>query len=361
MRNDEIVKKMQQIASEYPDNLAAQYFDAEWYLQLPTEQQGRFSKIIATCLANPDSEMGCYAMYGDDYDLFNDFFANVIRDYHHIERPRKITQPHDWGLDQHCDLSVIEPEFHKLSMRVRVARNHARYPLPGAMTKEQRVELENEMIGVFKSLIADPEYGGCYLSLTPNSPYEITEETYQERIQAHQMFKNMSGDPYLDAANISGDWPYGRGMYISADEDFIIWVGEEDHFRIMAMRRGTTLNKLFGRLKNGLDKIEEALGGFAHSDKFGYVTSCPTNLGTGMRASLHIKLPNLCAAGLPTLKRKAKALKLSVRGAGGEHSDPGKGGLVDISPKARLGVAEVNIMQKLFDGIDALWQAEKAL
>jgi len=75
------------------------------------------------------------------------------------------------------------------------------------------------------------------------------------------MFKDMSQDSYLNAAGISQDWPFGRGCYVSADKGFIIWVGEEDHLRIMAMQRGTVLNKVFDRLKAAIDTVEELIPG----------------------------------------------------------------------------------------------------
>merc|ERR1712066_367917 len=112
------------------------------------------------------------------------------------------------------------------------------------------------------------------------------------------MFKDMADDPYLASAGISSDWPIGRGCYISEDQQFIIWVGEEDHLRIMCMKKGTILNEIFDRLKSALDTVESIDGlTFAHSPDYGYVTSCPTNLGTGMRASVHIQVPHLTADG----------------------------------------------------------------
>jgi len=82
-------------------------------------------------------------------------------------------------------------------------------------------------------------------------------------------------------------------------------------------------------------------GGCAYGDGIGVVTSCPTNAGTGMRASVHIALPNLTADGTEA-KAKAicKPLGLSVRGIGGEHTPIGKDGTVDISPSARFCITE---------------------
>ena len=102
----------------------------------------------------------------------------------------------------------------------------------------------------------------------------------------------------------------------------IVWFGEEDQLRIMCMKRGTKLNEVFDRLKTMLDTIESIDGiTFATSSKYGYVTSCPSNLGTGMRASVHVKIPNLTADGTENkAKAVCKPLGLSVRGTGGEHA-----------------------------------------
>ena len=163
-------------------------------------------------------------------------------------------------------------------------------------------------------------------------------------------------------------WPHGRGCYVSADKGFIIWVGEEDHLRIMCMKKGTVLNEVFDRLEIAVKIVEKKiLGGCAKSSDFGVVTSCPTNIGTGMRASLHIALPNLCKDGnlyfyfkliiLGTeakAKEIAKPLGLSVRGLGGEHTPIGADGTVDISPSARFCISEAEIVTALYLGIKLL-------
>ena len=80
-----------------------------------------------------------------------------------------------------------------------------------------------------------------------------------------------------------------------------------------------------------------------------------------MRASLHMKFPALTSNGksIERLKHKAKSLGLAVRGAKGEHSHMGTDGLVDISPIARLGVSEIDIMHCLYEGVTKLWDAEE--
>merc|ERR1711907_209939 len=126
-------------------------------------------------------------------------------------------------------------------------------------------------------------------------------------------------------------------------------------------KKGTKLNEVFDRLKKMLDAVESIEGiKFAKSDKYGYVTSCPSNLGTGMRASVHIKIPNLTSDGTDTkAKEVAGPLGLSVRGTGGEHTPIGADGTVDISPRARLFIKEKEIIEKLYNGIALLMDKEK--
>merc|ERR1719195_1467381 len=212
-----------------------------------------------------------------------------------------------------------------------------------------------------------PEYGGAVYSLSPDlgegvaNPNLITPAKYEDLVNKHVMFKNMDADSFLKSAGIANDWPYGRGCWQSTDGQCIIWYGEEDQLRIMCMKKGTKLNEVFDRLKTLLDSVESIDGiKFARSDKYGYVTSCPSNLGTGMRASVHIKLPNLTKGGSDAkAKEVAKPLGLSVRGTGGEHPPIGADGTVDISPQARLFIEERQIIDSLYKGIEALMAKEK--
>ena len=128
----------------------------------------------------------------------------------------------------------------------------------------------------------------------------------------------------------------------------------------MCMEKGSKLNTVFDRLKNALDVVNGIEGlEFAISRDYGVVTSCPTNLGTGMRASLHIQLPNLTADGTDArAKAIAKPLGLSVRGLGGEHTPIGADGTVDISPSARFCITEAQIITALYKGIAELKRVE---
>jgi len=95
------------------------------------------------------------------------------------------------------------------------------------------------------------------------------------------------------------------------------------------------------------------------SKDFGVITSCPTNIGTGMRASLHLAIPKLCKDKTDTnAKAICKPLGLSVRGMGGEHTPIGADGTVDISPSARFCITEAQIVTALYLGVKWLKEAE---
>ena len=353
------------LAADNPGNTALQSFDPDYFATLSDPDKARLMACLNSGIENPDSEMGCYACQPADYDDFRPFFAKVLARHHKVSEDAR--HVNNWalssveGLPPSGDLDLAALGLPALSMRVRVGRNLADFPLPGAMTRDDRVALENRMMSAFDALIGDPDYGGAYHSLTPGNPNHIDQDAYQALVDDHIMFKDMSADRYLLAAGIAADWPYGRGCYVSQDRGFIIWVGEEDHLRIMCMERGTLLNRVFDRLKTALDQVSGLDGlDFAMSPDYGVVTSCPTNAGTGMRASVHIPLPNLTADGTDKkAKEICKPLGLSVRGTGGEHTPIGADGTVDISPSARFCITEAEIIAALYEGLSRLQAQER--
>ena len=346
-----------------PTNLTASLFSIKYFDSLSEAAQKGLAMCINSGAQNADSGMGSYAMNPTDYDTYGPFFARVIAAYHKVPRGSKHVT--DWnlsgveGLPADGQLDLTKLGLPALSMRVRVGRNLSDFKLPGAMSAADRLRMEQKMCLAFEKLTA--KFGGRYHSLTPGHPDHINDDEYNALVKGHKMFKDMSDDTYLADAGIASDWPVGRGCYVSGDGGFIIWVGEEDHLRIMCMNKGTVLNEVFDRLKTALDTVESIDGlKFAHSETYGYVTSCPTNLGTGMRASVHMKCPNLTADGTDTAcKAVCKPLGLSVRGLGGEHTPIGADGTVDISPSARFCISEAQIITALYTGISLLVAEEE--
>jgi creatine kinase len=349
------LERIELIKKSHPGNRATKYFKREYYDTLDEKQKKHFLRIIKSGVENPDSSLGCYAMEPNDYKTFRPFWAELLKDYHGTEGPQ--VSNWDYG-GETLDLKEVGIT-EDLSMRVRVGRNLSEFPLPGAMTKDDRLAMEEKLQAAFNTLKGMEEFGGGYNSLTPGHAEFRDAKQYQQLVDDHIMFKDMSNDKYLVSAGISNDWPYGRGCYVSEDRGFIIWVGEEDHLRIMAMAKGTVLNTVFDRLKSALDVLSGMDGlSFATDDIFGVVTSGPSNIGTGMRASVHIQLPNLTADGTETKAKAAlKPLNLQVRGTGGEHT-PIVNGTIDVSPYGRFGITEGEIIRKLYDGIKLVVQLD---
>lgn len=312
--------------------------------------------------------MGVFAKGQNDYEEFKPFFKKCLEMYHKVDLTQT-SHTNNWDLNSVdglpegniLDLSAIgitDP----LSCRVRTGRNLQKYPLPGGMTRQQRVDMEKDLTVVFDALIADKErFGGDYYSLTPGHPKKMDAAKFKELVDSHIMFKDMTTTKTLNTSGVASDWPYGRGCYVSEDKGFIIWVGEEDHLRIMAMKKTLVLNDVFDRLKAAIDMVEDKIpGGCIKHKEFGVVTSCPTNCGTGMRASVLIKIPNLTKGGSD--KHAIELLKphgLAVRGMMGEHTPIGADGTVDISPKARFCITEAQILAALYKGVKTVWEEEQ--
>jgi protein arginine kinase len=135
-----------------------------------------------------------------------------------------------------------------------------------------------------------------------------------------------------------------RALYVSSDETASIMVNEEDHLRFQVLASGLDFSAAFSRLAEMDEKLEEQLA-YAFSPEFGFLTACPTNVGTGMRASVLIHLPALVATReIERVLRGATQVGLVVRGLYGEGSET-KGNFFQISNQRTLGVSESEVME----------------
>ena len=175
------------------------------------------------------------------------------------------------------------------------------------------------------------------------------------QIDDHFLFKK--GDRFLEAAGINRAWPEGRGIFHNDAKTFLVWVNEEDQLRIISMQNGGDIGAVFARLCKAVNAMNSKFE-FQRTDNLGYLSSCPTNLGTGMRASVHIKIP--LASAQPEFKTICEEHYIQPRGIHGEHSETA-GGVYDISNKRRLGLSEVQCVQDMFEGVKKLIELEKKL
>merc|ERR1712133_92435 len=218
---------------------------------------------------------------------------------------------------------------------------------------DQRVGVENLMKKAFSNLKGD--LAGSYFPLTG-----MSEKVRQQLVDDHFLF--MSGDPTLKVAGMERDWPEGRGIFHNEAKTFLVWVNEEDQLRIISMQKGGDVRGVFERLARGIKTVQDSVKAesgkdFQLSEKFGYIHSCPTNLGTGMRASVHVDLPGWTKEGLDALKARCEELSVQPRGTRGESGGQ-TGHTYDISNKHRLGHSEVGLVQTMIDGVNTLWRED---
>jgi creatine kinase/arginine kinase len=235
------------------------------------------------------------------------------------------------------------------STRIRVGRNLADYPLGPGVSKAQRLEIMNKVVQACNTFEGDLK-GKFY-------PLEGMSKADQEQLIAdHFLFKE--GDRFLESCNLNRDWPSGRGIFHNANKTFLVWVNEEDQLRIISMQPGADIRAVFERLCRAASHIETVTK-FAHDDHLGYITSCPTNLGTAMRASVHIKLPKLMAD-KDTFNAVATEYEVQIRGIHGEHTETNDG-VFDISNRRRLGKSEKQLVQDMINGVKALMDKENSM
>merc|ERR1712140_25007 len=295
---------------------------------------------------------GIYAGDEDSYIDFADVFDPLIMEYHGLSGDFK----HTSDMDASKITANVDPEVPVHSCRIRVGRSIQGFGLSPGITKQQRVDVEALMKNAFAKLEGD--LAGSYYALTG-----MEGGVRQQLVDDHFLF--MSGDPNLKVAGMERDWPEGRGIFHNATKTFLVWVNEEDQLRIISMQKGGDVKGVFERLARGIKAVGDSVKAesgkdFLLSPKFGYIHSCPTNLGTGMRASVHVDLPGWTKDSIDGLKARCEALNLQPRGTRGE-SGGRTGHTYDISNKHRLGYSEVELVQKMIDGVNKLWEEDKKL
>ncbi|XP_055843786.1 arginine kinase 1-like [Episyrphus balteatus] len=316
-------------------------------LRTKTTKSSTLLDCIQSGLANHDSKCGVYAPDAEAYTIFADLFDPIIQDYH---CGFKKTDKHPYpNFGNPCVFGDLDPFKHYIaSTRIRCARSIRGYPFNPGMTKKHYDDVE-DMIHCTLSKMGD-EFKGVLHPL-----FGMKKSIQRKLINDHFLFK--PGDRFLEAANACRYWPTGRSIYHNFDKTFLVWCNEEDHIRMISMQRGGNLGEVFSRLLRGIRGMEANIP-FEYHDRLGYLNFCPTNLGTAIRASVHIRIPKL-ASDKTKFEQIAKKYKLQIRGTHGEHTDA-EDGLYDISNKRRIGLTEYQIVRGFCKAISEIIQLEKA-
>ena len=225
-----------------------------------------------------------------------------------------------------------------LMTRVRLARNLAGHSFPGWAKGPQR----DQVLEVCRTAVtATPQMKRCF-NLTVGDLSELEKQILVER---HLISRELSGAKS------------GAGVVISKDQTFSVMMNEEDHLRIQVLRSGFNLKKAWNAINDFDTALEEHLD-FAFSPTFGYLTACPTNLGTGLRGSAMMHLPALVISNqMEKVVRAVNQLGRVVRGLFGEGSDA-SGSIFQISNQTTLGESEDEIIKRLTSVLQSIIEHE---
>lgn len=235
-------------------------------------------------------------------------------------------------------MATFNPDFYKgniVMSRVRLARNLKGYPfkISDVMTAKDIVKKVN------RALVKADTFNLYYMS----NLSEIKLEAMKER---HLISQNLIDNRECGAA------------LINQDESVSIMVNEEDVIRQQCFMRGLRLMEAYKRLDKVDNELEKNLD-LAFDEKLGYLTACPTNLGTGLRASVMLFLPALTESGkIGALVKEVSKLGLTVRGQYGEGSDA-EGYMYQISNEVTLGVSELEIIREVEQTVEDICRAER--
>ncbi len=228
-----------------------------------------------------------------------------------------------WYIDNGPESDVI------ISSRIRLARNLVEYPFPHRMDTGQAAKAADEIVTAF--LGDDPERHRAFLTIDLDTLGDIDRLALVEK--------------HLVSEDLARPGKNHR-VIISRDESLSIMIHEEDHIRIQAMHAGLDLNGCYALASDASRLFEEKLG-VAYNETYGFLTSCPTNTGTGMRASAMAHLPGLVMTGkIRTIVDSLSKMSFAVRGYYGEGSKS-QGNIFQISNQLTLGLSEEDLITDL--------------
>lgn len=211
-----------------------------------------------------------------------------------------------------------------ISTRIRLARNVAGYPFLSKATPEQRAELVNLLRTRTKTGMPD----GAWTYVDIDSIDELDQKVLVERHLISRQHADVQGS---------------RGVSISDNGSASIMVNEEDHLRLQVLHSGLRLDEAWEEINRIDDALEDKID-YAFHPRYGYLTACPTNVGTGIRVSVMLHLPGLKLTDeIDRIFRAAKEMHLAVRGLFGEGTEA-TGDFFQISNQVTLGRTEEEIL-----------------
>lgn len=227
-----------------------------------------------------------------------------------------------------------------VSTRIRLARNLEQYPFPAKLDKVGKTQVNEAVRDALLN--------------TAGMDFSYIEMSSLSRAQAVSLAERHLVSPEFASSS------EGRALLLSGDESVSIMLCEEDHVRLQVINAGLELENTYA-LADKLDSLLAANVTYAFDERIGYLTQCPTNLGTAMRASVMLHLPALALSGqIFKISSTVSKLGLVMRGANGEGTSP-KGDMYQLSNQVTLGISEKQALDNLTSIAMQLVAQERAM
>merc|ERR1719272_2733642 len=328
---------------------------------------------IKTGVDNPGhphiKTVGMTACDEESYEVFKELF-DPVNSARHGGYAADAIQPTNLDTSQLLDTDIDPEGKYVLTTRVRTGRSIRGFQLPPTISFEDRRKLE--ALSVKALLKMEGDLKGDYFPLHGSQSYAakptgMTEEKEDQLRKTGNLFQEPDSTLLL-ASGMGRHWPDGRGVFHNDEKSLFVWFGEEDHLRIVSMQgnrstpspAGKDIREVTARFMRACHEVQKVLKAegydFMHDEHLGWVLTCPSNLGTGLRAGTMVKLPKLSSR--PDWKKLINIMGLQVRGTGGVDT-ASTGGIWDVSNADRIGQGEVELVNILIEGAAQLvkWES----
>jgi len=327
----------------------------------------KLSHCIKTGIDNKGHPMiktvGAVAGDEESYELFREFFDPVISDRHN-GYAADARHPTDLDVRKLSTTPIDPTGKYILTSRCRTGRSVRGTRLPPCTTFEERREVERVVVKGLLAMTGDLK--GDYFPLNGSRSYAPKPTGMSlEKEESLRKKGNLFQEPdstLLLSSGCGRHWPDARGIFHNDDENLFVWVNEEDQLRIVSMEKGDNVKRIIERFAGATTTIQKCLQAegydFMHSDHLGWILTCPSNLGTGLRAGAMVQVPHFSSR--KDFRAVLGRMGLQARGTAGVDS-ASTGGTWDISNADRLGKSEVELVNIFIEGVAQIIRWEQAL
>merc|ERR1712050_41727 len=369
------------LAGSMPDKCPDLSKHSSFFADVMRENPGMYEKLkskttklgvnlghcIKTGVDNPGHPMikavGLVAGDEESYELFAELMDPVISARHN-GYAADAKHPTDLDVRKLSTTKIDPTGKYILTSRCRTGRSVRGTRLPPCTTFEERREVERVVV---KGLLAmKGDLKGDYFPLNGSRSYAAKPTGMSlEKEESLRTKGNLFQEPdstLLLSSGCGRHWPDARGIFHNDAENLFVWVNEEDQMRIVSMEKGDNIKGIITRFAEATTQIQKVMKedghDFMHSDHLGWILTCPSNLGTGLRAGCMVKVPLFSARA--DFKDVLAKMGLQARGTAGVDS-ASTGGTWDISNADRLGKSEVQLVNIFIEGFAQIIRWEQDL